>query len=519
VYLLAASVDGDQSATFRIGDRSVTQKIQDWGGYIGQWDNRLWSREVPETSQEVDADWSGLTPGYVKRDTVAWFCSHRHHPQNGNEFYHYSYLFKYGFDVPPDATSITLPDNEKVRIFAVTVAKNAHDATVAARPLYDTLEDHGGEPPMASVSPNGGTFNDITQVTLHHALYWTAGRLHYTLDGSEPTAQSPAYDDKPIKLWSSTIVRAREFDASGKPGAETTAQFNVNDTTAPTVKAISAVAMLPTMRIDFSEPLRKSDAETAANYRLDPSMPVQSAKLSEDGTSVTLQLAKPLSAKEDGGDVRISFVNVRDASPAGNEVGAQPLPVALARPLFSLDSIICNGESKEQPVKGLPMKAKDAWSINLFVKTDKQPDNRTIIAGFGQARDDHDGAGRYLCKFGDGVHFWSRVRDVGGRRTELDVGKWQMLTATYDGESLKLYKNGQRIARRNVELSDDDESVVRIAPLDPWDQQRRFRGEIRNFTIWNTALPPEALKVLLDAGPGNSPATQPADQSASGAGQ
>jgi alpha-mannosidase len=282
------------------------------------------------------------------------------------------------------------------------------------------------------------------------------------------------------------------------------------------------VALLPTVRIDFSEPLRKADAETPANYRFDPPAQVRSAALSDDGTSVTLSFAKPLTAPKDGGPVQLTMTGVRDASPSGNEIRlAQPLTVTLAKPVFAADSIVCSGESKEQAVKGLPMKGSEPWSINLFVRTDKEPENRTIIAGFGRASDETDGVGRYLCKFGDGVHFWSRRRDVGGRRTPLDIGPWQMLTATYDGQTLRLYKNARRIATRSVELADDDDSVVHIAPLDPWDQKRRFAGEIRNFTIWNTALPPEAMKVLQDSGPQEtSPSTtRPTNASASGAGQ
>ena len=42
VYILAASTDADQSATFKLGDHEQTLNIQDWGGYIGQWDNRTW---------------------------------------------------------------------------------------------------------------------------------------------------------------------------------------------------------------------------------------------------------------------------------------------------------------------------------------------------------------------------------------------------------------------------------------------------------------------------------------------
>jgi alpha-mannosidase len=215
----------------------------------------------------------------------------------------------------------------------------------------------------------------------------------------------------------------------------------------------------------------------------------------------------------------MTIEGVRDRSPTGNAVdSSHALPVALARPVFTLDSFVCKGESKELPEKDLPIKAKAEWSINLFVRADQQPENRTIIAGFGKASDDEDGTGRYLCKFGDGLHFWSRLRDVGSRRTELDVGRWQMLTATYDGEVLRLYKNGRRVSGRPVELA-DDEAVVRIAPIDPWDNQRRFKGEIRSFTIWNTALPPEALKVLQDTAPQERAAgtTQPVGGSSSDA--
>ena len=43
VYILAASAAGDLKATFKIGDKPVELTVQDWGGYIGQWDNRVWT--------------------------------------------------------------------------------------------------------------------------------------------------------------------------------------------------------------------------------------------------------------------------------------------------------------------------------------------------------------------------------------------------------------------------------------------------------------------------------------------
>ncbi len=42
VYVLVASANGDQRATFNAGKSSVTLTLQDWSGPIGQWDTRVW---------------------------------------------------------------------------------------------------------------------------------------------------------------------------------------------------------------------------------------------------------------------------------------------------------------------------------------------------------------------------------------------------------------------------------------------------------------------------------------------
>jgi alpha-mannosidase len=151
VYILAASTDGDQSATFKVGDRSQTLNIQDWGGYIGQWDNRTWKEKTvelppfpgaanqqPRTRVEPFGELTGITPGFIKRADVAWFASHHHNADGSNALYSYSYLFAYAIDVHAGATTLTLPRNDKIRILAVTVADVAASAH-PAQPLYDTL--------------------------------------------------------------------------------------------------------------------------------------------------------------------------------------------------------------------------------------------------------------------------------------------------------------------------------------------------------------------------------------------
>jgi len=167
VYILAAA-DGDQKGTFRLGNASVDMNIQDWQGYIGQWNNRTWVErqyEVPTPPEpaaddhswqaertrrfrayikehgpivRTEPEYTGLNPGFIKRAPVAWYASHHHTAQGGNEVYAYCYLFAYSLDIPEGATTLTLPDNDKIRIMAITVADQAGSLR-ATQALYDVL--------------------------------------------------------------------------------------------------------------------------------------------------------------------------------------------------------------------------------------------------------------------------------------------------------------------------------------------------------------------------------------------
>ena len=80
-----------------------------------------------------------IVPGFIKRADVAWYCLHRHTASGANETYAYSYLFAYPIDLPAGAKTLTLPDDDKIRVMAVSVAREAPGVR-AAQPLYDTLE-------------------------------------------------------------------------------------------------------------------------------------------------------------------------------------------------------------------------------------------------------------------------------------------------------------------------------------------------------------------------------------------
>jgi alpha-mannosidase len=155
LYLLAASAHGDQDAKFLVDDKPVSLTIQEWTGAIGQWDSRTWETHLqpvplrpgsptprpgtPPRMRQVKEFTGTLIPGFIKRADVAWFVSHRHAPDASNEPYAYSYLFAYALDLPANAKKLTLPNNNEIRILAVSAAGEV-DEVRPSQPLYDTLE-------------------------------------------------------------------------------------------------------------------------------------------------------------------------------------------------------------------------------------------------------------------------------------------------------------------------------------------------------------------------------------------
>ena len=132
IYILASATE-DTQGEFKIGNLSARINIQNWTGYVGQHYNRvLYFNNLKVAS---------INPAFTKRDNIAWYASHSHSPSS-NEAYRYSYLYKYEISIPRGALTLTLPLNNKIKVFAVTFAENANDDMVLLQPLYDDFKDN-----------------------------------------------------------------------------------------------------------------------------------------------------------------------------------------------------------------------------------------------------------------------------------------------------------------------------------------------------------------------------------------
>lgn len=119
VYFLAASTEGDAEGCFRIGKSEQTVFVPYYSGFIGQWGHQ------------------GHTEGFLKEGEIAYVGTHRHAP-DGDQAYEYTYMFKVGLDIPKGATSIVLPDNKKIVLFAAALAKEDNPSVSAASTLFHT---------------------------------------------------------------------------------------------------------------------------------------------------------------------------------------------------------------------------------------------------------------------------------------------------------------------------------------------------------------------------------------------
>jgi alpha-mannosidase len=196
LYVLAAAVGGGRRAVFAVDGQTTSFWVQDYSEPIGQWDSRLVGNLFTE-------DPAAMTPAYINRAEVAWVGTHRHDRELGNEAYVLTYAFKHGTDLPATAREIVLPDDENIRLLAMTLARDENTQLIPAQPLYDRCRTTS-----VAIQASRRAFLDSCLITLSSPN--PDARIHYTLDGSPPSDDSPLYR-KPFALYETATVQAAAY--------------------------------------------------------------------------------------------------------------------------------------------------------------------------------------------------------------------------------------------------------------------------------------------------------------------
>lgn len=121
LYLLAASIYGDNVATFYVDDKPYELIIPHYSGFIGQWRH------------------TDHTKGFLKPAEIAYVGTHRHLASlNQDAPYEFTYLFKFAIDIPKNARKLRLTDNSKILLFAASLAANENEEVIPASDLMAT---------------------------------------------------------------------------------------------------------------------------------------------------------------------------------------------------------------------------------------------------------------------------------------------------------------------------------------------------------------------------------------------
>ena len=109
LYVRASAVEEPRTAEFRVGDRTYEAEVPLWKGFYGQW------------------GWYGNSEGFMQRAKIGYLGTHRHQTDLGNVPYGFSYMYLLTFDIPEGATTVTLPRDKKVLVYAMTASNNPID--------------------------------------------------------------------------------------------------------------------------------------------------------------------------------------------------------------------------------------------------------------------------------------------------------------------------------------------------------------------------------------------------------
>jgi hypothetical protein len=150
----------------------------------------------------------------------------------------------------------------------------------------------------------------------------------------------------------------------------------------------------------------------------------------------------------------------------------------------------------------IPLLASDTWTVNVWVYPTVSPaGNWKILWNLGakpngdtpaDSRALYATAAGNIC-FNDGTSLNYLSPGV-----PFDVGQWQMITTTYDGTKIRIYKNGNLIGSKAFTFV-DALGQIRV-PSSAWWGYNFIAGKYDEFTIWRGVMSQQEIVDMLIPG-------------------
>ena len=299
------------------------------------------------------------------------------------------------------------------------------------------------------------------------------------------------------------------------------------DTVPPTVVSVSAPSQKNRVVVCFSEPVRKDDAETVANYTVASGLAVMSAALGADGTTVTLTTA-PLVR----GEHAITVRGIRD-------LARKPNVLTETRKSFRYEALLAwwklnegkgkvaadaSGNNLAGTLKGptwTNAAGRNALSFNgqwATVETgtnledltvpftiafwvNPAPKQRVCANIFGNRGFQGNAGGFHMEQNQLEMNSYS-FSYVNGQNVsatapvQLAADEWQHVAVTCDGSSIIFYVNGVEKTRAAATAAFVPNRNMPLL-LGAWTQNRYFAGHLSDFRIYRAALTAAEVQAVL----------------------
>ncbi|MCE5340979.1 MAG: LamG domain-containing protein [Planctomycetaceae bacterium] len=157
----------------------------------------------------------------------------------------------------------------------------------------------------------------------------------------------------------------------------------------------------------------------------------------------------------------------------------------------------------------LPLLAADTWTVNFWVCPTTNPiRNWGLAYCLGNRPNSYDGfaagTSRAIYSQTNNITFTEGPDNGGGGKyvstgIPFDVGQWQMITTTYDGMRVRIYKNGLLIGSRDDVVFADAPGEVRV-PAYAWGGYNFLAGKYDEFTVWRGAMTRDEILDMIIPG-------------------
>src|SRR5260221_4467596 len=139
------------------------------------------------------------------------------------------------------------------------------------------------------------------------------------------------------------------------------------------------------------------------------------------------------------------------------------------------------------------LRADSPWSLYAWIRMNEAPKGAVLIAGFGDLGEEYS---RYLGVDG-GKLFYRGGKDASiSGSAGLAPGKWQFVTATFEGQEVQIYANGAKVAEGKLDAGRVSSLLVIARAQFPAQENRHFAGQIAGLTLLRRALTGDKIKEM-----------------------